>query len=150
MNLQMKILDPRIGTEGFPIPARQTPESAGIDLMAMIPETLTLNHGDTAKIGAGVALFLQDPNFVGLVIPRSGMGSKGFALRNTIGVIDADYQGELIMMAKNTGTEPLVIQPGDRVAQYVVVPVMRPTLEVVSEFEKETVRGLGGFGHTGR
>jgi len=149
MKLQMKIIDPRIGTPGFPVPARQTPESAGIDLMAMVPETLTLNPGDSAKIGAGVAIYLKDPNFVGFVIPRSGMGSKGFSLKNTIGVIDADYQGELLMMVKNTGEAPLVINPGDRVAQYVVVPVALPGLDVVETFDTSTHRGTGGFGSTG-
>ena len=147
--IQMKILDKRIGTE-FPIPTFKTGGAAAMDIPAMIDGPIAIPPGHTAEISAGVAIFIKDPNYVGLVIPRSGTGSKGYSLRNTIGVIDADYQGPIIMKIRNTSHEPLHISPGDRVAQYMIVPVLRPQISIVDDFNETTERGEGGFGHTGK
>ncbi len=149
MRLQVKILNPRLGRD-FPLPAYATGGSAGLDLRACLEEPVTIEPGQTVLIGTGLALYIGDPGFAGLVLPRSGLGHKhGIVLGNLVGLIDSDYQGELMISCWNRGTAAFTIQPGERIAQYVLVPVLQAALDVVSEFE-ETGRGAGGFGHSGR
>lgn len=144
---KIKILDIRIGTV-FPVPSRQTGGSAGIDLMAMPETDITLMPGDRRKISSGISLHLGDPGIVGLIVPRSGLGSKGIVLSNLVGVIDSDYTGEVFLSLWNSSNLGVVIQPGMRVAQLLLVPVLAPVFQIVAEHE-ETERGSGGFGSTG-
>ncbi|HNL79051.1 MAG TPA: dUTP diphosphatase [Agitococcus sp.] len=149
MKLQVKVLDKRIGTE-FPLPSYATTGSAGLDLRACINEPLTIAAGETKLIGTGLALYIQDPAYAGLVLPRSGLGHKhGIVLGNLVGLIDSDYQGELMLSCWNRGQQAFTIQVGERLAQYVLVPVIQADLTVVDEFVA-TERGAGGFGHSGR
>ena len=149
MKLQVKVLDKRIGTE-FPLPSYATTGSAGLDLRACISEPLTIAAGETKLIGTGLALYIQDSAYAGLVLPRSGLGHKhGIVLGNLVGLIDSDYQGELMLSCWNRGQQPFTIQVGERLAQYVLVPVIQADLTVVDEFVA-TERGAGGFGHSGR
>ena len=149
MKLQVKVLDQRIGTE-FPLPSYATTGSAGLDLRACISEPLTIEAGETKLIGTGLALYIQDSAYAGLVLPRSGLGHKhGIVLGNLVGLIDSDYQGELMLSCWNRGQQPFTIQVGERLAQYVLVPVIQADLTVVDEFVA-TERGAGGFGHSGR
>jgi len=149
MKLQVKVLDKRIGTE-FPLPNYATTGSAGLDLRACISEPLTIEAGETKLIGTGLALYIQDPAYAGLVLPRSGLGHKhGIVLGNLVGLIDSDYQGELMLSCWNRGQQAFTIQVGERLAQYVLVPVIQAELTVVDEFVA-TERGAGGFGHSGR
>ncbi|HNJ85231.1 MAG TPA: dUTP diphosphatase [Agitococcus sp.] len=149
MKLQVKVLDKRIGTE-FPLPSYATTGSAGLDLRACISEPLTIAAGETKLIGTGLALYIQDPAYAGLVLPRSGLGHKhGIVLGNLVGLIDSDYQGELMLSCWNRGQQAFTIQVGERLAQYVLVPVIQADLTVVDEFVA-TERGAGGFGHSGR
>ena len=149
MKLQVKVLDKRIGTE-FPLPSYATTGSAGLDLRACINEPLTIAAGETKLIGTGLALYIQDSAYAGLVLPRSGLGHKhGIVLGNLVGLIDSDYQGELMLSCWNRGQQPFTIQVGERLAQYVLVPVIQADLIVVDEFVA-TERGAGGFGHSGR
>lgn len=149
MKLQVKILDARIGQE-FPLPSYATTGSAGLDLRACISEPLTLEAGETKLIGTGLAIYIQDAAYAGLVLPRSGLGHKhGIVLGNLVGLIDSDYQGELMLSCWNRGHAPFTIQVGERLAQYVLVPVIQADLTIVDEFVA-TDRGVGGFGHSGR
>ena len=149
MKLQVKVLDKRIGTE-FPLPSYATTGSAGLDLRACISEPFTIADGETKLIGTGLALYIQDSAYAGLVLPRSGLGHKhGIVLGNLVGLIDSDYQGELMLSCWNRGQQPFTIQVGKRLAQYVLVPVIQADLTVVDEFVA-TERGAGGFGHSGR
>ena len=149
MKLQVKVLDKRIGTE-FPLPSYATTGSAGLDLRACINEPLTIAAGETKLIGTGLALYIQDPAYAGLVLPRSGLGHKhGIVLGNLVGLIDSDYQGELMLSCWNRGQQAFTIQVGERLAQYVLLPVIQADLTVVDEFVA-TERGAGGFGHSGR
>lgn len=149
MKLQVKVLDKRIGTE-FPLPSYATTGSAGLDLRACINEPLTIAAGETKLIGTGLALYIQDSAYAGLVLPRSGLGHKhGIVLGNLVGLIDSDYQGELMLSCWNRGQQPFTIQVGERLAQYVLVPVIQAELTIVDEFVA-TERGAGGFGHSGR
>jgi len=149
MKLQVKILDARIGQE-FPLPSYATTGSAGLDLRACISEPLTLEAGETKLIGTGLAIYIQDPTYAGLVLPRSGLGHKhGIVLGNLVGLIDSDYQGELMLSCWNRGHVSFTIQVGERLAQYVLVPVIQADLTIVDEFIA-TDRGAGGFGHSGR
>lgn len=149
MKLQVKVLDKRIGTE-FPLPSYATAGSAGLDLRACISEPLTIEAGETKLIGTGLALYIQDSAYAGLVLPRSGLGHKhGIVLGNLVGLIDSDYQGELMLSCWNRGQQPFTIQVGERLAQYVLVPVIQAELTIVDEFVA-TERGAGGFGHSGR
>ena len=147
--LQVRILDDRIGRD-LPLPSYATEGSAGLDLRALLDAPLTLNPGDTVLIRTGLAIYISDPAYAGLILPRSGLGHKhGIVLGNLVGLIDADYQGELMVSCWNRGSEAFVMQPGERLAQYVLVPVVQAEFEIVSEFQA-TVRGAGGFGSTGR
>ena len=149
MKLQVKILDARIGQE-FPLPSYATTGSAGLDLRACISEPLTLEAGETKLIGTGLAIYIQDAAYAGLVLPRSGIGHKhGIVLGNLVGLIDSDYQGELMLSCWNRGHAPFTIQVGERLAQYILVPVIQADLTIVDEFVA-TDRGVGGFGHSGR
>lgn len=149
--VQVKILNPKIGNnDKFPLPHRATDGSAGIDLRACIDEPITIKAGDSQLIGTGLAIYIQDPDYVGLIMPRSGLGHKhGIVLGNLTGVIDADYQGELMVSIWNRSQTDYVLQPGEKMAQYLVVPIARPTFEIVAEFSDISVRGEGGFGSTG-
>ena len=150
--VQVKIINPKIGTHpDFPMPTRATDGSAGIDLRACLDEPLTIKAGATHLVGTGLAVYIQDPNYAGMILPRSGLGHKhGIVLGNLVGLIDADYQGELMVSVWNRSTEDFLLNPAERMAQYIVVPVARPEFEVVSDFSDESVRGAGGFGHSGR
>ena len=146
--LEVKVVDPRFGDE-WPMPAYATEASAGLDLRAALEAPLLLEPGDTALIPSGLAIHLADPTLCAVVLPRSGLGHRhGIVLGNGTGLIDADYQGPLMISTWNRGREPFTIAPGDRIAQLVVLPIVRATLQVVDTFE-ESARGAGGFGHTG-
>ena len=146
--MQIKILDARIG-QTFPHPKPATEGSAGIDLCACLQDNKQLHPNDTALISTGLAIHIADPQMAGMILPRSGLGhKKGLVLGNLVGLIDSDYQGELMVSAWNRGVETVVITPGQRIAQLVFVPVIQPTFELVEQFTA-TERASGGFGHTG-
>ena len=146
--LEVKLLDPRFGDE-WPLPAYATAASAGLDLRAALDAPLTLAPGDAALVPSGIAIHLADPQLCAVVLPRSGLGHRhGIVLGNGTGLIDADYQGPLLISVWNRGREAFVIQPGDRIAQLVVMPIARVQLQVVDTFA-DSARGEGGFGHTG-
>ena len=146
--LELKLLDPRFGDE-WPLPTYATQASAGLDLRAALDEALTLQPGDTALVPSGLAIHVGDPTMCAVILPRSGLGHKhGIVLGNGTGLIDADYQGPLLISVWNRGREAFTMQPGDRITQLVVLPIVRATLQVVEEFET-SARGAGGFGHTG-
>ena len=146
--LKVRILDPRIGTE-FPLPAYATDGSAGLDLRALLEAPLTLAPGKAELIPTGLAIHIDDPGLAAVILPRSGLGHKhGVVLGNLVGLIDSDYQGQLMVSCWNRGTTDFVVQPGERIAQMVIVPVVQVRLEVVEDFAASS-RGAGGFGHTG-
>ena len=146
--LQVRILDPRIGAE-FPLPEYATAASAGMDLRAMVETPLQLAPGATALVSSGIAIHIADPGLAAVVLPRSGLGHKhGIVLGNLVGLIDADYQGPLMVSCWNRSSAPYTIAPGDRIAQLVVLPVARAAFRVVDAFAA-SARGVGGFGHTG-
>lgn len=146
--LQLKVLDARFGGE-WPLPAYATEASAGMDLRAALDAPLVLAPGDAALVPSGLALHIGDPGLCAVILPRSGLGHKhGIVLGNGTGLIDADYQGPLLISVWNRGREAFAIAPGDRIAQLVILPVVRATFEVVDTFE-DSARGAGGFGHTG-
>lgn len=146
--IQLKVLDKRIGTQ-IPLPEHATQGSAGMDLRACIDSTLTLNPGDTQLIPTGIAMHISDPNLCATILPRSGLGHKhGIVLGNLVGLIDSDYQGQLFVSCWNRGKNSFSIEPGDRIAQLVFLPVVRVDWEQVEEFESSD-RGAGGFGHSG-
>lgn len=151
-SVQVKILNPKIGTDtDFPLPTRATDGSAAIDLRACIDEPIAIKAGETQLIGTGIAVYIADPNYAGIILPRSGLGHKhGIVLGNLVGLIDADYQGELMVSVWNRSDMDFILQPAERMAQYMVVPVIRPSFEVVEEFSDLSERGAGGFGHSGR
>jgi dUTP pyrophosphatase len=147
--LQVRVLDPRIGKE-FPLPQYATAGSAGVDLRACVDQPLELQPGDTQLIPSGIAIYLADPTLAAVVLPRSGLGHKhGIVLGNLVGLIDSDYQGQLFVSVWNRGKTTFTIQPGERIAQLVVVPVVQVEFDVVEEFAA-TQRGAGGFGSSGR
>ena len=147
--VQLKILDPRLGSE-IPLPERATTGSAGVDLRACLDAPLVLEPGACELIGTGLAIHLDDPGLAAMLLPRSGLGHKhGIVLGNLVGLIDSDYQGELKVSLWNRGEAAFRIEPGDRIAQLVVVPVVPASFEVVENFGASE-RGAGGFGHTGR
>jgi dUTP pyrophosphatase len=146
--LQVKVLDARFGGE-WPLPAYATDASAGLDLRAALEAPLSLAPGDAALVPSGLAIHIGDPGLCAVVLPRSGLGHKhGIVLGNGTGLIDADYQGPLLISVWNRGREAYAIAPGDRIAQLVILPIVRAAFEVVDTFE-DSARGAGGFGHTG-
>jgi dUTP pyrophosphatase len=148
-SIQLKILDPRIGTE-FPLPDYATDGSAGMDLRACLDQALDLRPGETELLPTGVAIHISDPGLAAVLLPRSGLGHKhGIVLGNLVGLIDSDYQGQLYVSCWNRGRSTFTVSPGERIAQMVFVPVIRAGFEVVDEFV-DSDRGAGGFGHTGR
>ncbi|MDT8386076.1 MAG: dUTP diphosphatase [Thiogranum sp.] len=148
-SIQLKILDPRIGGE-FPLPHYATDGSAGMDLRACLDQPLELAPGQTELLPTGIAIHISDPGLAAVLLPRSGLGHKhGIVLGNLLGLIDSDYQGQIYISCWNRGSSLFTVAPGERIAQMVFVPVVRPAFEVVTEFV-ESDRGAGGFGHTGR
>ncbi|HSX90400.1 MAG TPA: dUTP diphosphatase [Pseudomonas sp.] len=146
--LQAKILDPRLGSE-FPLPQYATPGSAGLDLRAMLQEDLLLEPGQTVLIPTGLSIHIGDPGLAALILPRSGLGHKhGIVLGNLVGLIDSDYQGELMVSCWNRGQSAFSMAIGERIAQLVLVPVVQAHFELVDEFD-QSQRGGGGFGHSG-
>jgi dUTP pyrophosphatase len=147
--LQVRILDARLGHE-FPLPAYATEGSAGLDLRACLEAPLLLGPGKAELIPTGLAIHLDDPALAAVILPRSGLGHRhGVVLGNLVGLIDSDYQGQLMVSCWNRASEPFTIRPGERIAQLVVVPVVQVQLEVVTEFNA-SARGAGGFGHSGQ
>lgn len=148
-SIKVKILDPRIGDE-FPLPQYATEGSAGLDLRACLEQSLILAPGDSSLIPSGIAIHIADPGYAAVLLPRSGLGHKhGIVLGNLVGLIDSDYQGEVLVSCWNRGREAFTIQPGERIAQMVILPVVQARFEVVEDFEQSR-RGAGGFGHSGR
>lgn len=146
--LQAKILDPRLGQQ-WPLPHYATGGSAGLDLRALLNEPLILEPGQTALLPTGLAIHIADPGLAAMILPRSGLGHKhGIVLGNLVGLIDSDYQGELMVSCWNRSQQAFTIEPGERIAQLVLVPVLQASLEIVEEFDN-SARGAGGFGHTG-
>lgn len=149
-NIELKILDPRVGGEDFPLPAYATEGSAGVDLRACIDEDLQIDPGKTVLVPTGIAIHIKDPGLAATILPRSGLGHKhGIVLGNLVGLIDSDYQGQLFISVWNRGTDSFTIAPADRIAQLVILPVVQVGFEVVEEFG-QSERGEGGFGHSGR
>ena len=147
--VKLKVLDPRLGRD-FPLPAYASSGSAGMDLRACLEAPLRCEPGATHLIPSGMALHIDDPGLCAVVLPRSGLGHKhGIVLGNLVGLIDSDYQGEILVSCWNRGSEPFVILPGDRIAQLVFVPVVPVCFEHCEGFEPSH-REAGGFGHTGR
>lgn len=147
--LKVRILDPRVGSE-FPLPAYATAGSAGLDLRACLSAALILQPGQAELLPTGLAIHVEDPTLAALILPRSGLGHKyGIVLGNLVGLIDSDYQGQLMVSCWNRSAQPFTVRPGERIAQLVIVPVVQVELEVVAEFGA-SVRGAGGFGHSGR
>lgn len=147
--IEIKILDNRVGTE-FPLPRYETPDSAGLDLRACIDQSLSIAPGETHLIPTGIAMHIGDPHIAAVILPRSGLGHKhGLVLGNLVGLIDADYQGPLMISCWNRGQNLYTIAPGERIAQLVFLPIIRTQFEIVNEF-KGTERGTGGFGSSGK
>jgi dUTP pyrophosphatase len=147
-SLQVRVLDSRIGRE-FPLPHYATPGSAGLDLRACLDAPLTLAPGQSELIPTGLAIHLDDAGFAAVLLPRSGLGHKhGIVLGNLVGLIDSDYQGQVMVSCWNRGSAPFTIAPGERIAQMVIVPVVQVNLEIVEQFT-ESHRGAGGFGSSG-
>lgn len=147
--IQLKILDTRIGKE-FPLPRYETSDAAGLDLRACLEKSLIISPGQTHLIPTGISIYIGNPNMTAIILPRSGLGHKhGLVLGNLVGLIDADYQGPLMVSCWNRGQSDYTIEPGDRIAQLVFLPIVRTQFEVVDDFV-ETGRGTGGFGHSGK
>ncbi|MEN1925438.1 dUTP diphosphatase [Luteimonas sp. MJ293] len=147
--LQVKLLDARYGDD-WPLPSYATEASAGLDLRAALDAPMVLAPGAAELLPSGLAIHIADPGLCAVVLPRSGLGHRhGIVLGNGTGLIDADYQGPLMISAWNRSDQAYTIEPGDRIAQLVVLPIVRATLEVVDTFI-DSARGAGGFGHTGR
>lgn len=148
-SIKLKVLDPRIGTE-FPLPAYATDGAAGMDLRACIDGALVIEPGATVLIPTGIAIHIGDPGLAAVLLPRSGLGHKhGIVLGNLTGLIDSDYQGPLMVSCWNRGDTAFTVEPGERIAQMVFVPVVQARFEVVDSFE-QTARADGGFGSSGR
>ncbi|WP_407331672.1 dUTP diphosphatase [Enterovibrio sp. 27052020O] len=146
--IDLKILDPRVGTE-FPLPAYATEGSAGLDLRAILDGPVTLEPGQTELLPTGLAIHIADPSLAATILPRSGLGHKhGIVLGNLVGLIDSDYQGQLMVSCWNRGNTTFTIEPGERIAQLVFVPVVQAEFNLVEDFDA-TERGAGGFGHSG-
>lgn len=150
INVETKIVNPLI-RDTIPLASYATEGAAAIDLRACIEEDLGIQPGETVVVGSGIAVNIKDPNIVGIIVPRSGLGiKKGIILANTIGVIDSDYQGEIRIGLFNRSQIQYTIKPAERICQMLFMPVISATLKLVREFSNETDRGKGGFGHTGR
>ncbi|MEW5756179.1 MAG: dUTP diphosphatase [Pseudomonadota bacterium] len=147
--IELKILDPRIGQQ-FPLPNYATGGSAGMDLRACLDAALVIKPGETHLIPTGIAIHIGDPGLAAMLLPRSGLGHKhGIVLGNLVGLIDSDYQGQLMVSCWNRGQQEFSIEPGERIAQMIIVPVVQAEFDIVEEFVA-THRGTGGFGHTGK
>jgi dUTP pyrophosphatase len=147
--IQLQILDPRIG-EDIPLPTYATDGSAGMDMRACVDEPLTIHPGETHLIPTGIAIHINDPNLAAVLLPRSGLGHKhGIVLGNLTGLIDSDYQGQVFVSCWNRGQDTFTVDPGERIAQMVFVPVVQAEFEIVDSFDSSE-RGEGGFGHTGK
>lgn len=147
--IELKILDSRIGKE-FPLPEHATSGSAGMDLRACIDQALVIAPGETHLIPTGIAIHIADPTLAATILPRSGLGHKhGIVLGNLVGLIDSDYQGPLMVSCWNRSQEPFTLEPGERLAQLVFLPVVQATFTVVHDFDLSD-RGQGGFGHSGK
>lgn len=147
--IDVKILDARVGKE-FPLPTYATSGSAGLDLRACIDDVLDIAPGTTTLVPTGLAIHIADPDLAAVILPRSGLGHKhGIVLGNLVGLIDSDYQGQLMVSVWNRGQESFSLQPGDRMAQLVFVPVVQAEFTLVEDFDA-SLRGEGGFGHSGR
>lgn len=148
-SIQLKILDPRVG-DAFPLPHYATDGSAGLDMRACIDETLTVAPGETVLVPSGLAIHIGDPGLAAVLLPRSGLGHKhGLVLGNLTGLIDSDYQGQVFVSIWNRGSKTYNIEPGERIAQMVFVPVEQVEFDIVEEFD-DSQRGDGGFGHSGQ
>jgi dUTP pyrophosphatase len=147
-SIKLKILDPRVGNE-IPLPTYATAGAAGMDLRACLAEAVTLEPGRTELIPTGIAIHIGDPGFAAVLLPRSGLGHKHGIVGNLTGLIDSDYQGELLVSCWNRGATPFTIMPGERIAQMVIVPVAQARFELVDEFDASE-RAAGGFGSSGR
>ncbi|SFH96521.1 dUTP diphosphatase [Modicisalibacter xianhensis] len=146
--LSVKILDERV--HQYPLPHYATQGSAGMDLRALLDAPLVLAPGECELVRTGLAVHIADPGLAGLILPRSGLGHKhGIVLGNLVGLIDSDYQGELMISVWNRGQHPFTLEPGERLAQYMLVPVVQAELDIVEDFDT-SLRGAGGFGHSGR
>lgn len=147
INIQLKILDERIVDN---LPKYATPSSAGLDLKAVIDENFILKSGESVLIKTGLSIYIQNPEYVGIIVPRSGLGHKhGIVTGNLVGVIDADYQGELMVSLWNRSQKDYTLQPFERIAQLLILPVMRANFNIVNDFSDNSIRGIGGFGSTG-
>jgi dUTP pyrophosphatase len=147
--IELKILDPRLGRD-FPLPDYATEGSAGVDLRACVDDAMTIAPGETVLIPTGMAIHIGDPSLAAVLLPRSGLGHKhGIVLGNLVGLIDSDYQGQVMVSCWNRGATAFTVQPGERIAQMVLVPVVQARFEVVESFQQSD-RGTGGFGHSGR
>ncbi|MGE4530748.1 MAG: dUTP diphosphatase [Acidithiobacillus sp.] len=147
-NLKIRILDPRIGQD-WPLPHYASNDAAGMDVRVCITEPLSLPPGGVELVSTGFAMHIENPEVTAMLLPRSGLGHRGLVLGNLVGVIDADYQGPLKVSLWNRSTAAIIIEPGERVAQMVVVPILHPAIQIVENFTI-TQRGSGGFGSTGR
>ncbi len=146
--IELKILDPRVG-DSIPLPHYATDGSAGLDMRACIDEPLAVSPGETTLVPTGLAIHICDAGLAAVLLPRSGLGHKhGLVLGNLTGLIDSDYQGQVFISCWNRGSKSYEIQPGERIAQMVFVPVQQVTFEIVEEFE-DSDRGASGFGHSG-
>ena len=150
-SVQVKIVNDLIKTDNrFSVPTRATLGSAGIDLRACITEPVLIKAGESVLIGTGISIYIKDPDFVGVILPRSGLGSNhGIVLGNLVGLIDSDYQGELMVSVWNRSWEDYTLEPATKFAQYVVLPVVTPRFDLVEDFDGSTFRGVKGFGSTG-
>lgn len=148
-SIQLKILDARLGKQ-FPLPRYETQAAAGLDLRACLDNPLTIQPGETHLIPTGLAIYIADPYLAAVILPRSGLGHKhGLVLGNLVGLIDADYQGPLMVSCWNRGQNAYTIEPGERIAQLVFLPIVRTQFAIVTDF-MTTERGTGGFGHSGK
>lgn len=149
-SVKVKLLDEKLGKD-IPLPQYATSGSAGLDLRACIDEPMEIKPGETVLIPTGLSVYIEDPKLAGIILPRSGLGHKhGIVLGNLVGLIDSDYQGPLMVSCWNRGNTPYTINVGERLAQFVVVPVMQAQFELVNDFVEATDRSIGGFGHTGK
>ncbi len=148
--IQLKILDPKIGSQ-IPLPHYATEGAAGLDLRACLDAPLQILPGEAKLIGTGISIYMGDPTLAAMILPRSGLGHKhGIVLGNLVGLIDSDYQGEILISCWNRGHAPFTVEIGERIAQLVIIPVVQAKFEVVKTFIETSQRGEGRFGHTGR